>query len=410
MSASINSMRGLCSFHVNRSQAHTTTTRRVLLRPLIHAVLVACALLSPSLTAAPQTFAKNTVQHPAIFEEDDGLTAAVDNLDIYTLWKRLLNDNLGLQFPLYGASDWRLHAIDVNNDQRPDLLAHSPSLGQIRIGLRRQNDFEWPDHLQQSSDVKQAFVLADFDGDDYLDFAQLNPTLKQIQLLPGEGGHSLHPNWLNIETQGQELVESTRFLNDDQPGLVGIAHQQGKVWIARNQGSHFGYKELLGFTPQSKLSLTGGEFLKSQKPSWVISDPSAQKVWLFWHQGGNEFRSQVLAQLLPDADFALTHGHFLNLERESLALLDRNTGELKVGHFDDQNNLSFSQQYQFDANRPWQMLSADFNRDGRDDLLVYESEVGQYKLLLNTNTATPEPAPQVRWLSNGALLLQDLFQ
>ena len=276
---------------------------------------------------------------------------------------------------------------DFNNDGVPDIAATLFSHGtHISLALGNGNGTFQPPMLLPMPCVDCYLAAADFNGDGNMDLAVASTSV--LVVFPGNGDGTFGRGWPAHATRFATAVKAGDVNRDGNPDLVVTDFGAGTIVVLLGNGAgNFQRMDYpVGDSPfQTVLADFNGDGL----PDLAAVDRDSDTVVVLLNQGAGIFgpsasfgagcaRSQSCTlQGLAAGDF--THSGKIDLATPGAILFGNGDGTF-------QPPVGF-----VSGAFPWQVASADFNRDGYADLLVANSAATNVSVLLADAQSVLQP-------------------
>ena len=305
-----------------------------------------------------------------------------------------------------GSAPFAVESADFDADGRPDLAVANNGEGTVSI-LRRQAGggfaLEGGPISTTGSPLSgpRSIAVADFNGDTRRDLAVLNSTASVTVLLrkPDNTGFTAEGPPFGVFTNSQQIV-SADFNGDGKPDLA-TASTANAVQVFMRVGG--GFTEEPGRSPihtapgTTPKALTAADFNADSRPDLAVVQSDADNVAILLRQPlatGGFLAEAGSPPPVGDNPQAIAAGDFSGDGRPDLVVPAANAARQTTvlvrqpaGGFAAAGGVPVAQAY------PTDIVTADFNADGRLDYAISEPDTGKVEVLLKQSTGAFGPDP-----------------
>lgn len=311
-----------------------------------------------------------------------------------------------------GNSPRSIAVEDLNGDKRVDLTIANHDTNNITVLLGNgKGGFSVGDVIPTGSNQAVCVSFGDFDIDGKADLAVAHFTGGAISILMGngKGGFSSPGNpyyakgwWLrsvaagHVNDDGKLDLIATAVGDFISEMNTGVKHNDGVVVLLGNGTGEFTSDPNLSFTTQrGPTSIVMGDFNGDGKMDLATANEGSDNVTVLLGDGTGRFLADTVSSFKAGSDpFSLAVGDFNNDNKLDFAIANRKSNDLTVllgdgkGQFFEASGSPFAV-----GTEPFSVLTGDFNRDGKLDLVTANKGSDNVTVLLGDGTGMFTPVP-----------------
>ena len=229
-------------------------------------------------------------------------------------------------------------------------------------------------------------IVTDFNGDGKPDYLLYNVSTRQTAIWYLNNTVHIADAFGPTLPVGWELAGVADFNRDGHPDylLFKTATRQTTIWYLNNIVHIAG---AVGPTlPSGWEPVATGDFNKDGKPDWVLYNASTRQTAL-WYMNNNVRISAALGPVLPAGYSIKGVADFNRDGHADYALFNSSTGRTAIWYLAGVMRVGAAYGPTISGVWVWELVAtADFNRDGKPDYVLYKGSTGQTAIwYLNNN-------------------------
>jgi hypothetical protein len=277
---------------------------------------------------------------------------------------------------------------DFNGDGKLDLVTTNRASYTISI-LLGNGDGTFGNHVDYTAGTEPiAVTVADFNGDGFLDIAVANSADNTVSIFLGVGDGTFRPGVTYAVGSGPIAVVAGDFNGDGNVDLAvaGSGTDNISVLIGNGDGTfQSGVSYTTGSDPDG---LFAADLNGDGKLDLVAANNGSNTVSVFLNNGNGTFASGV-AYAVGTLPFGISGGDFYGNGKIDIAVVNEGDDTVSIlpgkgdGTFNTSSTLTFGT-----GDEPIGLAVADFNQDGRLDVVASNSEDNTISVLLQVPAVT----------------------
>jgi len=299
-----------------------------------------------------------------------------------------------------GTGPFSLTVLDWDRDGTLDLLASNRDSGDLILFLGREDGT----FVRQTAPLPRGNCPVQMEGSDFHrdgkgDLVAVNHLCQTLSLAV-RGGVGTLSNRATYQVAPEPRSVTVGFFNDDLNPDLAILHRQSgalSLYFDQGDGSFATPVDFPAGLPVNDVA--AGDFDRDGRPDLAVVNTGTSTLTLFRNLGGGQF--------LRTSDQVVGSGS------RTLQVVDLNRdGHLDLAVVDPSLDLVYILQgrgnFLFDTarsypvgRRPFEIESADINADGIPDLVVAHQEESNLLILLGRGDGTFAPTTRLNWIQTG---------
>jgi hypothetical protein len=277
---------------------------------------------------------------------------------------------------------------DFDGDGKLDLVTANRASYTISI-LSGNGDGTFGNHVDYAAGTEpMAIAVGDFNGDGFLDVAETNNADNTVSIFLGVGDGTFQPGVIFPVGAGPIAIVAGDFNQDGYMDLAVADSGSDNIGILLGNGNGTFKTASFYATGSEPDGLLAADLNGDGKLDLVTANNGSDNISVLLNSGGGNFSSNVVypAGILP---FAVSAGDFYGNGKMDIAVVNSgdNTVSILPGNGDGTFNASGSLVFGIGIDS-LSLTAADFNLDGRADLVVSNSQDNTVSVLLQSPGAT----------------------
>ena len=264
---------------------------------------------------------------------------------------------------------------DFNGDGKLDLVVGHVFFNQISV-LFGTGTGTFTGRLDINTGKDARFVsTGDFNRDGKADILAANRESDDVVILTGDGaGHFGRPAGF-IAGYGPVDMAAGDFNGDGETDLatVNIFGSSVSVLLGKGGGAFAAASSLSGPSTFGPYMTVAGDFNGDGKPDLAVSDSPTKTISVMPGDGDGRFGSRIQSNT-TQSPFFIAAGHFDGDGKLDLVMLGNGDGSTFASVLLSNGDGTFRRQTSLEvASRPFRLVVADFNNDGKSDVAASDN-------------------------------------
>jgi hypothetical protein len=277
---------------------------------------------------------------------------------------------------------------DFNGDGKLDLVTTNRASYTVSI-LLGNGDGTFGNHVDYTAGTEPiAVTVADFNGDGHLDVAAVNSADNTVSIFLGVGDGTLRPGVTYAVGSGPIAIVAGDFNGDGNVDLAVASSGTDNISVLLGNGDGTFQSAVSYATGSDPDGLFAADLNGDGKLDLVAANNGSNTISVFLNKGNGTFASAV-AYSVGTLPFGISGADFYGNGEIDIAVVNEGDDTVSVlpgkgdGTFNPSSTLTFAT-----GNEPIGIAVADFNQDGRLDLVASNSEDNTISVLLQVPSVT----------------------
>lgn len=285
---------------------------------------------------------------------------------------------------------------DFNGDGKGDVLLAVNGQTSVQVWTMNGTMVQSKANLSGPGSNWTNILTGDFNGDGKTDILWQNTSTSAIQIWTMNGTTKASSATIGtVPGLGWSAVATGDFNGDHDADIVLQNGSQMDIWLMNGATILAGSGKIANAAPSGFHIITTGDFDGDGKADILWQNSSTGQLEI-WQMNGTTVVSDTVLANNPGSNWrAVTTGDFNGDGKSDILLQNNTTGQTEIWFMDGTTELSGSGNVSSNLGSSWRAVgAADYNGDGKSDILFRNPSTGQYMAYMMSGTSV---------ISSGAL-------